>query len=89
MDGTAPAAGPGFPHENDEERQHMTVYGRLPDGSVKSYNVTLHRTPGAWRLTGIVPLVNDLDVHRGDRVRLTHEAAAAAGPPHLTLSTIH
>ncbi len=32
-----------------------------------------------WFLTGVVPLVNDLDVHQGDRVRLTQEAVAA-GP---------
>ncbi len=73
----APAR-PWFLLDNDEEKVHVMVHGRLPDGSTKPHNVTLHRRSTSWRLTGIMPLVNDLDVHRGDRVRLTREAVAAA-----------
>ncbi len=62
------------------EKLPVTVYGRLPDGSVRPYSVTLktgYRLE--WRLTHLVPLVNDLGVFKGDRVRLTREAVAAGG----------
>ncbi len=61
-------------------RVPRAVYGRQQDGSVWPYNVTLHLDPQKWYLTGLVPLLNDLDVHQGDRVRLTREPVAGAGP---------
>ncbi len=76
------AARPWFlaPGDNEGKRVPVTVYGRRPDGSVQPYSVTLYISAyGRWRLHAIVPLANDLDVHRGDRVRLTREEVAA-GP---------
>ncbi len=59
----------------------VTVYGRPPDGSVRPHSVTLHvRQQRGWWLGGVLALLSDLDVHKGDRVRLTREEVAAAGP---------
>lgn len=64
---------------SDGEKAAVVVYGRRPDGSVRPHNVALHRTPKSWRLIGTVSLLNELDVHGGDSVRLTREQVAAAG----------
>ncbi len=77
------AARPWFPASSSKGggKLHVTVYGRRPDGSVKPHDVILHvdQRRREWWLSGIVPLVNHLDVHKGDRVRLTREVVAAAG----------
>ncbi len=73
------AARPWFlAHGSDGDKVPVTVYGRQPDGPVKPYNATLNTQTKRWRLSGIVTLLNDLDVHKGDRVRLTREEVAAA-----------
>lgn len=61
------------------ERVHWVVYGRQPGGSVQPHTVTLHLDTRRWYLTGIKSLLRDLDVRRGDMVRLTQEAVTAAG----------
>ncbi len=65
---------------NNREKLPVTVYSRRPDGTVKQHSVILNIAASrGWRLTGIVPLVNHLGMHGGDRVRLTREEGAAAG----------
>ncbi len=75
------AARPWFlVHGSDGERVPVTVYGRRPDGSLKPHSATLHAgQQRGWWLGGVFPLLNDLDVHKGDRVRMTREQIAAAG----------
>ncbi len=75
------AARPWFLHpDSDGDKVPVTVYGRRPDGPVRQHNATLHvRQQGQWRLSGLVSLLKDLDVHKGDMVRLTQEKVAGAG----------
>ncbi len=75
------AARPWFPCGSDVmSRVPVTVYGRLPNSSLKPHSVTLHvHQQRGWRLTGIVPLANDLAIHKGDRVRLAREPVGASG----------
>ncbi len=61
------------------EKVPLTVYGRLSNGSVQPYNVTLSIIARNWRLSGIVPLVNAMNIYRGDRVRPTQEEVVTAG----------